>query len=494
MPPALAVRNLTKSYPGVVALDDVSLEIQAGDCHALVGENGAGKSTLGKVLSGLIQPDSGSIILNGKEVKFSGPLAASAAGVSIVHQELVFCENLSVEENLLLRDLPSNGPFLDRVRMREQAMAWLQRVNADIDPGAIIGSLPLGKQQLVQIAGALGTGAKVVIFDEPTSSLTQPEAEALFKQIEQLKAAGVTCVYVSHRMEEIFHLCDAVSVLRDGKHVATKRIEEVDREELIRLMVGRDIPPSSNEGFTPGDTWLELQNLSSPGKFQNVSLQVRSGEILGLAGLVGSGRTEIAEALFGIDHAATGSIKVKGREVKPENPSQMMHAGVGLVPEDRKRLGLVLMMNARENISLPTMGERATAGLVNFKAEKEVAQKYFDLLRVRAPSTEASSLGLSGGNQQKLVLAKWLAAHCDVLILDEPTRGVDVGAKADIYALIRDLARQGKAILVISSELQEIITISTRILAIKSGQVAGEVSAVDATEENLLRLMTGVTA
>ncbi len=494
MQPAVEVRNITKSYPGVVALNDVSLQIQPGDCHALVGENGAGKSTLGKVLSGLIHPDSGTILLNGNEVKFSGPLAASAAGVSIVHQELVFCDNLSVEENLLLGSLPSNGPFLDRGKMREKATAWLQRVNADVDPAAIIGTLPLGKQQLVQIAGALGLGAKIVIFDEPTSSLTQPESEELFKQIAQLKAEGVTCVYVSHRMEEIFHLCDAVSVLRDGKHVATMRIEEIDRPGLVRLMVGRDIPPSSEEAFTPGDTWLELENLSSPGKFHGVSLTVRSGEIVGLAGLVGSGRTEIAEALFGIGHAATGSIKVKGKTLKPENPSQMMHAGVGLVPEDRKRLGLVLMMNARENISLPTMSDRATAGLVNFKAERDISKKYFDLLSVRAPSPESGTLGLSGGNQQKLVLAKWLAAHCDVLILDEPTRGVDVGAKADIYALIRDLARQGKAILVISSELQEVITISTRILAIKSGQVAGEVAAADATEESLLRLMTGVTA
>ncbi len=491
---AVEVCGITKGFPGVVALDDVSLRINHGDCHALIGENGAGKSTLGKVLAGLVHPDKGEILLFGKPVKFSGPLEASAAGVSIVHQELVFCENLSVEENLLLHRLPSKGPFLDRAKMRDQATTWLAKIGADIDPAANVGKLPLGKQQLVQIAGALGLGAKIVIFDEPTSSLTQPEAETLFTQIEQLKAEGVTCIYVSHRMEEIFRLCDAVSVLRDGRHVATKLIGEIDREGLVRLMVGRDIRPSTAVKTALGEPLIQVENLSSPGKFENVSFEVKAGEIVGLAGLVGSGRTEIAEALFGIDRNAYGTVKLKGKKVKPENPSQMMKEGLGLVPEDRKRLGLVLTMNSRENITLPTLSDTATLSFVRSNDERAVAAKYFELLNVKAPTTEAGTLGLSGGNQQKLVLAKWLAANCDILVLDEPTRGVDVGAKAEIYELMRSLAKAGRAILMISSELQEVITLSNRILAIRAGKVAGEVPANLATEEDLLRLMTGVAA
>lgn len=490
--PAVETVRITKTYPGVTALDGVSIQIRAGECHALMGENGAGKSTLGKVLSGLIQPDSGEIHLFGETVHFTGPLAASHAGISIVHQELVFCENLSVEENLSLGAMPSKGPFLDRARLRKRAVEWLERVNADVDPGELVGNLPLGKQQLVQIAGALGVGAKVVIFDEPTSSLTLPESDRLFEQIRDLKKQGVTCVYVSHRMEEIFALCDVVSVLRDGRHVTTRPISELDRNELVRLMVGRDIPSSASQTTAVGEVMLEVHGLTSPGKFRDVSFDLHAGEIVGLAGLVGSGRTEIAEALFGILPATSGSVMVKGRDVRPESPSQMMAQGVGLVPEDRKRLGLILTMNARENISLPTLDQVAPAGFVSAAREREVAQRYFDLLNVRAPSTEAPSVGLSGGNQQKLVLAKWLAAHCDVLILDEPTRGVDVGAKAEIYEHIRELARQGKAILVISSELQEVILLSTRILAVRQGSIAGDVLGSLATEEGLLRMMTGV--
>lgn len=491
---AVEVRGLTKSYPGVVALNHVSLSVRAGDCHALMGENGAGKSTLGKTLAGLIQPDSGEILLFGKHVKFGSPLAAAKAGISIVHQELLFCENMTVEENLCLEDLPSLGPFLDRKTMRRRASEWLARIGADIDPGSTVSALPPGLQQLVQIAGALGLGAKVVIFDEPTSSLSMRETEILFEQIEKLKAEGVTCIYVSHRMDEIFQLCDAVSVLRDGQHVQTLPIGDVDHNALVRLMVGRNIEEKTRGDINPGEPLLRVQDLSRPGKFANVSFEVRAGEIVGLAGLVGSGRTEIAEALFGIDTHATGSIELMGKPVRPDSPAGMMSRGLGLVPEDRKRLGLVLSMNARENISLPTLPEEAILGFVNKRKERALAQSYFDLLRVRAPSTEFPALGLSGGNQQKLVLAKWLAAHCDVLILDEPTRGVDVGAKAEIHDLVRELARQGKAILVISSELPEVIALSTRILAINSGHVAGEISAQEATEESLLRLMTGVGA
>lgn len=492
--PAIEVRRIRKAYPGVVALDDVSLSIQPGSCHALVGENGAGKSTLGKILAGLITPDSGEIYFFGEQVHFRNPVDAVNAGVSIVHQELIAFENLTVEENLAMESIPNIGPFVNFTQMRKDATEWLTNVHSNIDPATKLGDLPISQQQVVLIAGAVARGAKVVIFDESTSSLSNREAEVLFDQIGHLKAAGVTCIYVSHRMEEIFRLCDTVSVLRDGKHIGTKPISELNRESLVQMMIGRAISAKSFEAAAVGETKLEVENYSSPGKFHDVSFSVKAGEIVGFAGLVGSGRSEIATAIFGLDKASHGTLKLKGELVKPKNPIQMMRHKLGLVPEDRKRQGLVLIMNSRENITLPTLPEDSTLGWVNKKKEKAVAATFFQKLRVKAPSTEAETLGLSGGNQQKLVLAKWLAAQCDVLILDEPTRGVDVGAKSEIHDLIRDLAHEGKAVIVISSELPEVLGLATRILVVRDGTIVGEVSAKDATEESLLRLMTGVTA
>jgi ABC-type sugar transport system ATPase subunit len=491
--PAVEVRGITKAYPGVLALHDVSLAVQPGSCHALMGENGAGKSTLGKILAGLIAQDSGEIFLFGKPVKFRSPLEASRAGISIVHQELIAFDNLTVEENLLMEDMPSKGPFVAFGDMRKTATEWLLNVHARVDPSDRFGDLPTSLQQLVLIAGAVARGAKVVIFDEPTSSLSRRESEVLFEQIDRLKAAGVTCIYVSHRMDEIFRLCDHVSVLRDGHHVGTKATSELDRDQLVRMMIGRDIDSYTGTPAEVGEAMLEVENLSSPGRFSDVSFTVRKGEIVGFAGLVGSGRSEIATALFGLDHHSKGAVKVHGVPVTPKAPAQMMGHRVGLVPEDRKRQGLVLMMNARENITLPTLNEEAIAGWVNRKKERAVAASYFQKLRVKAPSTESSTLGLSGGNQQKLVLAKWLAAQCDVLILDEPTRGVDVGAKAEIHTLIREFAREGRAVIVISSELPEILSLSTRILVVAEGRIVGEADPKSATEESLLKMMSSTS-
>jgi ABC-type sugar transport system ATPase subunit len=459
-----------------------------------MGENGAGKSTLGKILAGLITPDSGEIYLFGEQVHFRNPIDACNAGVSIVHQELIAFENLTVEENLAMESMPNIGPFVNFGQMRKDAKQWLENVHSNIDPATRLGDLPISQQQVVLIAGAVARGAKVVIFDESTSSLSNREAEVLFDQIRRLKASGVTCIYVSHRMEEIFLLCDTVSVLRDGKHVGTKSISELDRGSLVQMMIGRAIEESSHAPAAVGDTKLEVANYTSPGKFHDVNFSVKAGEIVGFAGLVGSGRSEIATAIFGLDRDALGTLKLNGEEIKPKSPIQMMGHKLGLVPEDRKRQGLVLMMNSRENITLPTLKEDATLGWVNKKREREVAQTFFQKLRVKAPSTESDTLGLSGGNQQKLVLAKWLAAHCDVLILDEPTRGVDVGAKSEIHDLIRGLAHEGKAVIVISSELPEVLGLATRILVVRDGTIVGEVNAKDATEESLLRLMTGVAA
>jgi len=487
--------DLTKVFPGVVALNKVNIKVQEGTCHALVGENGAGKSTLGKIIGGLYRPDQGRLLVHGKPASFSGPLQATRAGISIVHQELLFCENLSIAENLCLDEPPTKGLFIDKQEMIRRSRLWLNSMQVDLDPNTLVGALPVSIQQQVQIAGAVGKGARVLIFDEPTSSLTQREVELLFEQIRKLKKDGVTCLYVSHRLEEIFAICDRVTVLRDGCHVGTEPIENLDRNSIVRMMIGRDISaPTAREVHLDGEPLLQVQGLSSPGKFHEISFEVRSGEILGLAGLVGAGRTEIAEAIFGLDGDVTGSIFVKGKQVKPRSPSQMMGNGVGLVPEDRKRHGLVLMMNSRENISLAILDQIQTAGFTKSRSEKQIARTYFNAMRVKAPTLDTPSAGLSGGNQQKLVIAKWLAAKCDVLILDEPTRGVDVGAKSEIHALIRELAEQGKAVIVISSELPELLSNTDRILALHNGRITGESESANATEESLLQLMTGSVA
>jgi ABC-type sugar transport system ATPase subunit len=489
------VRGLSKSFPGVQALKGVSLDVRAGSCHALVGENGAGKSTLGKVLAGLVQPDEGEILYEGRPVHFRSPREALAHGIGMVHQELLFCENLSVAENLNLGALPAKGPFVDAREMHRRAAEWLAAIGASLDTRQKLGELPIGKQQLVQIAGAIGRGARVLIFDEPTSSLSRAETERLYALVRRLRAdAGVTCLYVSHRLEEIFELCDRVTVLRDGEVVGTEEIGDLNRDDLVRMMIGRELgqiaPPKAN----PGHVLLEVDGLTSSGKFHDVSFRLCEGEILGFAGLVGSGRTEVAEALFGLDPRAVGRIWVEGTSVIPQSPAHAKRLGLGLVPEDRKRHGLVLAMCARENVSLPSLQSLSRLGWVRSRAERQVVRKYFESMRVRAPHQDTPTLALSGGNQQKLVLAKWLATDCNVLLVDEPTRGVDVGAKTEIHQLIQDLAAEGKGILLISSDLPELLAMATRILVFREGGLVGEVAHAAATEESLMRLMAGADA
>jgi ABC-type sugar transport system ATPase subunit len=492
--PILSCQDVVKRFPGVTALGGVSVDFMAGSCHALMGENGAGKSTLGKILAGIYTPDEGNILFNGSPAAFRGPQDASKAGISMVHQELLFAENLTVAENLNLNDLPHRGIFLNRAEMNRRAAEYLRKIGSNIDPTQALGSLPISKQQLVQIAAGVGKGAKVLIFDEPTSSLSQAEAIRLLDTIRQLKADGVTCIYVSHRLEEVFQICDTVTILRDGRVVETAPLANVTRDDLVRKMIGRDLEKSLEEGVPPpqlGDTVLTVEGLSSPGKFENVSFSIRTGEILGLAGLVGAGRTEIVEALFGLDPNATGKVTIKGKPVPLRGPIQAMRSGLGLVPEDRKHHGLVLSMNARENISLPTLDECSTLGLVRPKLERTLAQRFFDRLRVKAPSLETPALGLSGGNQQKLVIAKWLAARADIMLIDEPTRGVDVGAKAEIHRLVKNLAETGKAVVLVSSDLPELLALATRIVVMREGRFAGELSA-NPGEEPVMRLMAGV--
>jgi len=492
--PAIRFSGITKHFPGVLALSDVSFDVLAGSCHAVCGENGAGKSTLGKILAGIERPDAGSIELNGASVTLSSPRHALTAGIAMVHQELAFCENLTVAENLCLSHLPRRFGFVDRRRMRDQARQLLASVGATIDPDRTMASLTVGEQQLAQIAAAVGEGARVIIFDEPTSSLGQHDAERLFDLFATLRARGVTVLYVSHRLAEIFRLCDSVTVLRDGRHVTTQSTSSLTEELLVQQMIGRRLEQyfPAHTDLATGRERLRVEGLSRPGRLHEVSFSVAAGEIIGLAGLVGAGRSEIAQAIFGLDPEARGTIFVNGIPCSIRSPRDAMRLGIGFVPEDRKRLGLVMSMRASANLTLPTLPRLSRFGWIDRRRERASVDEHFDRLRVRSGAADVAVAGLSGGNQQKIVLAKWLARQSDILILDEPTRGVDVGAKAELHEWIDRLAADGKAILLISSELPELLALSTRILVVRDGRIVGELSRGAATPERLLRLMSGV--
>jgi len=492
----LTFSGITKRFPGVLALDGVGFAVEQGTCHALIGENGAGKSTLGKILAGVYTPDGGEIRLNGKAIHPTSPLVARQLGIAMVHQELAFCPNLSVAENLCLGDLPRRAGFVDRGELRSRARAMLATIGSDIDPDVIIGTLSTGREQLVQIAAAVGTGAQIIVMDEPTSSLSAAETADLFKLVRELKSRGITLIYVSHRLEELFALCDNITVLRDGKHVATGRIADTTPQQVVSQMIGRDllIATPNHLAREPGEERLRVEGLRSPGKFSDINLSIRAGEIVGMAGIVGAGRSEVVEAIFGLDPAATGRVGVRSTQLALGSRVAALAAGIGLVPEDRKRQGLVLGMNNRENTSLAALPALTSFGWVRRNEERELAQRYTQRLRVKAPSLETITAGLSGGNQQKIALAKWLARSCDVLLIDEPTRGVDVGAKAEIYQLLDELACEGKAMLIVSSELPELIGLCRRILVMREGHIAGEVQRADFSEAALMRLMAGVAA
>ncbi len=494
--PFLEFCGITKRFPGVLALDGVSFSVERGTCHALIGENGAGKSTLGKILAGVHTADSGELKINGRIIQPTNPLVARELGIAMVHQELAFCPNLSVAENLCLGDLPRRAGFVNHPELRARARAMLATIGADIDPDTIIGTLSTGREQLVQIAAAVGTGAKVIVMDEPSSSLSATETAELFRLVRELKARGITLIYVSHRIEELFAICDNITVLRDGHHVVTESIASTTPHRVVTQMIGRELLIATPHHLTRplGDECLRVTALNSPRKFSNINLSVRAGEIVGIAGIVGAGRSEVVEAIFGLDPAATGSLAVKGKSLPLGSLATALAAGVGLVPEDRKRQGLVLGLNCRENTCLAALPALTTFGWVRRAAEQTLAERYTKRLRVKAPSLETITAGLSGGNQQKIALAKWLARSCDVLLIDEPTRGVDVGAKAEIYQLLDELACEGKALLVVSSELPELIGLCRRILVMREGGIAGEVGRGEFSEATLMRLMAGIAA
>jgi len=449
---ALEFRSITKTFGGVTALDGVSFSVESGECHALVGENGAGKSTLGKILAGIHRPDRGTVFIDGQMQAFNSPADAARAGVGMVHQEPVFCRDLSVAENLCLGRYPRRlGLFYSRRGARVRAEALLARIGAQLDVGQPMRRLATAQEQLVQIAAAIGTGARVLVFDEPTSSLSETESQRLFALIGSLRGRGVTSIYISHRLPEIFQLADRISVLRDGRLVGTVARAQASEAELVQMMIGRPLAEyfPQHLAAAPGRPLLEVENLSSPGRFSGVSLQVRAGEIVGLAGLVGAGRSEIARAIFGLDRRASGSLRVDGRALRLGSVRRALRSGVGLVPEDRQRQGLVLMMSGRANFSLVILDQLRRLLFLDQRRERRTAEDFFSRLNVKATSIEAPVASLSGGNQQKVVLAKWLACRLKVLIVDEPTRGVDVGAKAAIHALIDELARAGLGILLI---------------------------------------------
>jgi ABC-type sugar transport system ATPase subunit len=514
-PPLVAFRDVSKRFPGVVALRNVSFTVAAGSCHALMGENGAGKSTLGKILGGLYRPDGGQLEVGGRPCLFRWPAAAQRMGIGLVHQELSYCPNLSVAENLCLSALPRRGPLLDRAAMMARTRRFLDAVGAECDPEEELGRLTSGQIQLVQIAAALSTGARVLVMDEPTSSLSQSEVQRLETLLGQLRRQGLTILYISHRMEEIFRVCDTATVLRDGQHVTTLPLDATNADELVQLMIGRRLTayfPAHVERPV-GAERLRVDAASSPGRFRDISFSLRAGEVLGVAGLVGSGRSELAQALFGMDRRMTGRVWVDGRPVAIRSPQQAYALGLGLVTEDRKRLGIVPEMTCSANLTLSALdcpGGRSVWGravrcpwcpqrqnclrlwdLVRVGEERHRVAEFFTRLRVRAAAPDVPIATLSGGNQQKIVVAKCLVRRCRVLMLDEPTRGVDVGAKAEIHRLIDELASAGQAVLMISSELPEILHLSTRVLVMRHGRIAGELSRAEATQERIMQLMAG---
>jgi ribose transport system ATP-binding protein len=496
-PPLLWLHGISKRFPGVQALSNVGLSLQAGEVVAIVGENGAGKSTLLKILGGILSPDEGTISVRGRPIYLRNVRQALSLGIALIHQELNLAPSITVAENIFLGRQPFRGsswlPFTDRRRLHDSAAYELRRVGLSVAPNERLGRLGIAHRQLVEIAKALATNAQILILDEPTSSLSLSEADRLLTIVEGLRDRGVGILYVSHRLREVQRIADRVVVLRDGRHVADLTREEASPRRMISHMVGRDLLPTARRphahaNSTPAIAVRELRLTdSSP----TISFAINPGEVVGLAGLVGAGRTELAEAIFGIRRPAAGRIELDGREMSIRGPRDAINAGIAFVPEDRKAHGVVLDKSVRSNISLAILNRLARYGRYDRRAEYELATKRRQSLNIRCSSLEVKVASLSGGNQQKVVLAKWLATEPNVFILDEPTRGVDVGAKQEIYALINKLAAQGTAIMLISSEMEEVIALSDRVLVMNQGAIAGELVGDQITEDRIMRLAIG---
>jgi ribose transport system ATP-binding protein len=495
MTPLISVKKLSKSFPGVRALHDVQFELMAGEVHALMGENGAGKSTLMKILAGVYTRDSGEILVGGEPAEFLSPRDAQAAGVGIIHQELQLMNHLTVAQNIFIGREPRGrlGLFLDEDKLNIAAREILSRMHVNLDPRAMVGELTVASQQMVEIAKALSFDSRVLIMDEPTSALNDAEIAELFRIIRELKSRGVGIVYISHKMDELKQIADRVTVLRDGEYVATVDAANTTVEAIIGMMVGRtlsDATPAARDA-AQGETALEVRHLNAGPLVRDVSFTLRQGEILGFAGLMGAGRTEVARAVFGADPVESGEIFVKGAKASIKNPSDAVAHGIGYLSEDRKRFGLATGMDVESNIVMSNLRNFLSLNFFLRRARmRRRASHFINLLAIRTPSASQEVRLLSGGNQQKIVIAKWLERDCDVLFFDEPTRGIDVGAKSEIYKLLRSLADEGKAIVMISSELPEILRMSDRIVVMCEGRITGELSAKEATQERIMHLAT----
>ncbi len=493
MEPILTLKNVTKEYPGVVALDHMNLEVYPGEVHALMGENGAGKSTLIKVVSGAIKPNGGTILYEGKEYDSMTPALSKKLGIGVIYQEFNLVPDLSVAENIFLGQKLTSGFSINRKLMNQRAKELMDSFGIDIDVTKDVKSLTVAYQQLVEITKTISSNVKVLIMDEPSAPLTNREIDAMFGIVRKLKAQGVAIIYISHRMEEIFALADRITVMRDGKYVGTKMASEIDNNGLIKMMVGRDLDeqyPTVEKEI--GEVALEVNRLCTDALLKDISFQVHKGEILGLAGLVGAGRTETARAIFGADSKSSGEIRIHGKTVQIHSPKDAIKDGIALIPEDRKKHGALLEMTIRDNISFIAVKSISKAGFVDRNADKNMAEKYIKELSIKTPSMEQLTRNLSGGNQQKVVLAKSLASNSDIIIFDEPTRGIDVGAKKEIYVLMNELAKKGMAIIMISSEMQELLGMSDRIIVMHEGEMMGELRKEDATQEKILELASGI--
>ena len=493
-PPLLSMERIAKAYPGVQALAGVDLHLARGEVLALLGENGAGKSTLMKILGGAVRPDAGRIVIDGVERTFRSPQDALRAGVAVIHQEFNLVPALGAADNIFLgqeiaRGLPGLG-VVDTRAQRRRAGGILARLGADFDPDTPCGALSVAGQQLVEIAKALVSGARILVMDEPSAALSAPEVEALHGVIREMKRDGTGIVYVSHRLEEIARVCDRVTVLRDGRQAGGAAVADVGRGDLIRMMVGRELKEEfPRRESRPGGDRLVVEGLSRGTAVRGVSFTARRGEVLAITGLVGSGRTEVLRLLFGADARDSGSVRLDGRPLHPRSPAAAIAAGIGLLPEDRKLQGLVLGLSVRANVALPNLARLSRSGVVRRAEERRVCGEYVEKLRIKAPRQETAVRGLSGGNQQKVVLAKWLARNCEVLLFDEPTRGVDVGAKVEIYRLMNDLAAAGKVVVMVSSDLPEVLGMADRIVVMHDGRVTGRIDdASSATQESIMEL------
>lgn len=492
----IEMRGIDKSFGTNQVLKNAGFLLRDGEVHALMGENGAGKSTLMKILTGVYTRDAGTVIVDGKEVEYHNPQEAEKAGIVFIYQELNVMFDLTVEENLFMgKEITKGFGICDKKAMRKKAKEVLDMMGVDINPAAVMSELSVGQQQMIEICKALMVDAKVIIMDEPTAALTQSETDALFKVIHSLRKKGVSMVYISHRMEEIFELCDRITVLRDGSYIGTEEIKDIDMNDIVKMMIGREI----GERFPArdvklGQEVLKVEKLTSPGVFHDISFSVRAGEVLGVSGLMGAGRTEIMQAIFGNFPLESGKIYIDGKETVIKNPEAAMKAGIGFITEDRKTEGLMLEKSIEENISLANLGKVSGKNhVLSSSAEGALVKKGIEEFHIRCfgPSHECGNL--SGGNQQKVVLAKWIYTEPKILILDEPTRGVDIGAKKEIYSVINEMAAKGVAIIMVSSELPEVLGMSDRIMVVREGEVRGIIGKEEANQQNVMTLATGGT-